>query len=247
MTKQQVLKRRSSVENKSLFCDTLYSVTMSSFASGSSFSKTKYRYEEPDNMQYNRARLMRMQEEGVEIVINPKPKPIARRPNPVNPPTVTIKNLNVIADQKQIPDEDDENKKDSKPETKDDKDAEQKKYSPKPDLKKIMIRKDYHWFIMKFENAMEFYQFLDKFQIFGLLAEEDGCLIITNYDDLLGENKKYRMVKFTQFDKWTAEHIEEKNSSFKKFFNNSNSIKKKGVVLYKYIHSKYSLFYKFCV
>ncbi len=131
--------------------------------------------------------LMRRQELGLEINIGPKP-PQQSQPAVNNRPVVTITNLNVNA-------EDGDQKKD---EAKDEAAAKAQKekeqldgYEAKDDLKKIEIRHNNHWFMVKFENADEFYQFMDKFSIFGLLAEEDGCLIITHYDDLIGD-LKYR-------------------------------------------------------
>ena len=66
-------------------------------------------------------------------------------------------------------------------------------------------------------------------QIFGLLAEKDGVLIINNYSDLIGDNKRYRTVKFYDFDRWSPNEKEIKSNEYKKYFSNKNSIKIKGV------------------
>lgn len=172
-----------------------------------------------DTMQYNRVELMRAQAMGTEIVINPKPQPAAPRAKPVNPATVTINNLNITtnaneADYKEPIDEQSETKK---------------VYEAKEDVKRIQVRHKQNWFTLNYKNADEFYQFLDDFCIFGLLSEENGCLIITNYDDLQGENKKYRTVAFNQFDKWKPAEIESESKEFKKFYSAQNMIKTKGV------------------
>ena len=87
---------------------------MSYLGSGSSlkFGSKHYQPYVHDGMQYNRAELMRMQEQGIEIIIGPKPQNQPKPPSPLNPPTVTIKNLNIVADQNRIDsnDNDDNNK-----------------------------------------------------------------------------------------------------------------------------------------
>eukprot|EP01084_Bolivina_argentea_P320524 556151_1 len=202
---------------------------LSSSAGFSKLNKRK-KYYETDNMQYNRAELMRMHEQGIEIIIGPKPKPKPKeriRKN-LNPPTVTIQNLNIIANENDKNIENNDNKENNKIEGNNENKTDEE-YEIKEDIKRIEIRHDQHWFVMKFENANEFYEFLDKFKIFGLLAEEDGILIITNYIDLIGNNTKYRIVKFVSFDRWSPFRIESKNDQFKKFYSDINSIKKKGI------------------
>ena len=61
------------------------------------------------------------------------------------------------------------------------------------------------------------------------MAEKDGILIVTHYDDLIGDNTKYRTVKFTEFDRWCPLEKEIKTDKYKKYFNDKNSIKNRGV------------------
>eukprot|EP01083_Nonionella_stella_P163256 536696_1 len=193
----------------------------------SKFRKNSYEY--AHDMSYNRASLMRMQEKGEEINWPPKPKKPEPPKAPKNPPTVTIANLNIIANENEVKDAD----KDESPAVVQPNDSNDKKEADvnaqKEDIKKIEIRYEHQWFVMKFENAGAFYEFLDRFKIFGLLAEKDGCLIITHYDDLIGENTAYRTVKFTRFDRWKPYRVESKNDKLKKFYSDTQSIKKKGV------------------
>lgn len=158
----------------------------SSVSSSSVKQKRSRGYVPTDYSEYNRAELMRRQELGLEIQIGQKPAPEPQ--HVVNKPTVTITNLNINADDG---DEKEDESKDQAVEKAKEEKQQLDVYEAKEDLKKIEIRHNHNWFVMKYQNSDEFYQFLDKFSIFGLLAEEDGCLIITHYDDLIAD-KKYR-------------------------------------------------------
>ena len=174
----------------------------------SSFKSSKYPKDipEPDYAVYNRRELMRRQEIGLQIDIEPQTntiQPLGNGKRPYAPyssqsvptainnqPVVAITNLNINADDEVTESKDEEAQK-----------AEQEKeqldaYEPKEDVKRIEMRNQHNWFILKFADCDEFYQFLDQFSIFGLLAEEDGCLIITHYDDLVAD-KKYRTGKLS--------------------------------------------------
>merc|ERR1719295_3978 len=179
----------------------------------------------PDNMQYNRAELMRMQEQGLEIEIPPKPAAVANPPRP-NPPTVTITNLNIVAaDDTKQPDADvdDEAKSTS------DKSAVAE-YVAKEEVKRVQIRHQQHWFTVQWNSADAFYRFLDEFNCFGLLAEKDGALIVTHYDDVTGDGAQYRTVKFAKFDRWAPARTESKSDGYKKLYDDTNSVQKRGAV-----------------
>jgi len=185
----------------------------------SSISKMRKRpYRVPDRMRYNRAELMRAQAMGQEFEINPPPKPQPMPARPVKPATVTINNLNINTAN--------DEKEESPAKTEEE---EKEKYEPKEDMKRIQVRHKQHWFTVMYKNADEFYEFLDNFCIFGLLAEENGCLIITNYDDLIGGDAKYRTVKFNQLDKWKPESLDKESKEYKKFYSDQNMVKTKGV------------------
>ena len=191
-----------------------------SYSSSPSFGKMKKRgMYVADTMQYNRAALMRAQAMGEEIVINPKPKqqPVPQAIRPLNPPTVTINNLNIVANNEEEEEKNNDNDNEKEKVIK-------KEFEPKDDVKCIQVRHRQSWFIVKFKNCIEFYEFLDRFCIFGLFAEENGCLIITHFDDLIGQNVKYRTVKFNEFDKWAPSEIESESKDFKKFHSTKNQI-----------------------
>ena len=138
----------------------------------------KRRHYQHDNMVYNRAELMRLQAEGIEIVIGEKSKNEQKLPQ--QPPNVVIKNLNVISNpninqqsekKEDIIDDDNKDNKDTKPisstvtDKGDDDNNKDEKYELKENIKTIEIRHQHHWFIMTFENDDEFYKFLDKFKV----------------------------------------------------------------------------------
>eukprot|EP00485_Elphidium_margaritaceum_P018835 CAMPEP_0202733564 /NCGR_PEP_ID=MMETSP1385-20130828/188233_1 /ASSEMBLY_ACC=CAM_ASM_000861 /TAXON_ID=933848 /ORGANISM="Elphidium margaritaceum" /LENGTH=313 /DNA_ID=CAMNT_0049399901 /DNA_START=31 /DNA_END=972 /DNA_ORIENTATION=+ len=191
------------------------------------FSKTHRR--RPDYMQYNRAQLMRQQHTGAEIIIGPPVKPVAP-PRPVVP-TVTIENIHVMASNKNTADnDDDDDTKKNDHQTHSQEESKEELYVPTPNEKLVQVRHKHHWFSLKFEHDQHFYEFLDEFQIFGFLAEENGCLIVTNYQDLLGQSTKYRTVRFAEFDRWMPASSEQSGADYKKFYNEQNSIKLRGAV-----------------
>jgi len=173
--------------------------------------KKPIKYSYGPNIVYNRAKLMRKQLMGVlnelteEDLNGTKEIEQKNQPMPI---------LNAYMSENQIMVETQVKK--AQEDNKDEKKQEEILKKINPEIKVIKIRHRYNWLVMKFENCMEFYEFLDEFKLFGLLEENGKGLIINNYDDLIYNNDQalfYRVVSFDQFDLWVPPYVEEKKYS----------------------------------